>query len=215
MSSPPRFDRLAQLYRWMELVSFGPWLMRARVAFLSELTGRRGLVLGDGDGRFAAHLLDRLPGLELDAVDASPRMLAELRHRAGRNGARVKLHAADARLFTPPRPPYELIATHFFLDCLTEAEIAGLAQRLRAAAADGALWVVTEFAIPANAFGAWVARPLVKLLYWAFALLTGLETRRLPDHGPALSCAGFQLQQQKSWLGGLLLSQLWIASGPR
>jgi SAM-dependent methyltransferase len=212
MSSPPRFDRLAGLYRWMELMSFGPWLMRTRMAFLDELAGQRAVVLGDGDGRFTARLLGRLPELKVDAVDASPAMLAELKRRTGPNRARLTTHEADARFWTPADPPYELIVTHFFLDCLTTEEVAGLAAKLRRASADGAVWVVSEFAVPQGVFGALVARPVVSLLYWAFGLLTGLRVRRLPDHATALLQAGFRLKRQKRWLGRLLVSQMWVAA---
>ena len=54
----PNFNGVAHFYRWMELVTFGPWLQRCRCAFLGELAGcRRAAVLGDGDGRFSAQLL--------------------------------------------------------------------------------------------------------------------------------------------------------------
>src|SRR6185437_1080687 len=56
----PKFDRLARVYRWMEWLSFGPYLSRCRRAFLPQLRdARRALVLGDGDGRFTAALLRR------------------------------------------------------------------------------------------------------------------------------------------------------------
>jgi SAM-dependent methyltransferase len=210
MNAAPRFDALARIYRWLELVSFGPWLMRARTAFLAEMAGSRALVLGDGDGRFTAQLLRALSALEVDAVDASPAMLAELVRRAGHDRNRVRTFIEDARRFQAPHPPYQILVTHFFLDCLVDDEVAELARRLRDAAAENAVWVVSEFAIPAGIFGWLVARPMVDLLYFAFRLLTGLRVRRLPNHGAALACAGFRLQQEKSWLGGLLLSQLWV-----
>jgi ubiquinone/menaquinone biosynthesis C-methylase UbiE len=214
MNPPPSFDRLARLYRWMELLSFGPWLMRCRVAFLPAIAAHgsamgRALVLGDGDGRFTARLLRACPGIEIDAVDASPAMLAELLRRAGRHASRVHPHAADARSFAPPHPPYQIIASHFFLDCLTTAEVADLARRLSAVAAPDAVWVVSEFAIPPGIYGRWIARPLVWMLYRAFGQMTGLSLRALPDHAAALAESGFRLSVRRAWLGGLLASELW------
>jgi hypothetical protein len=59
MSQPPDFNRLARFYRWMELVSFGPWLCWCRCAFVGEVSAcRYALILGDGDGRFTARLGD-------------------------------------------------------------------------------------------------------------------------------------------------------------
>lgn len=208
----PNFNRLARLYRWMEVASFGPWLWWCRCAYLGSLADcRRALVLGDGDGRFTARLLRVHPEIHVDAVDASSAMLASLLHRAGPHAARVRTWRTDARNFQPPDPPYDLIVTHFFLDCLTTAEVQSLAVTLRTVASPAALWVVSEFAVPASRFGRLVARPLVGLLYRAFGVLTGLRLRALPDYRAALLQTGFAIRGQRKWLGGLLVSELWSA----
>ena len=111
--------------------------------------------------------------------------------------------------FSPPSPPYDLIVTHFFLDCLTTAEVQALATTVSRATAPDAQWLVSEFAVPRNGFGRLIAQPLVSLLYFAFARLTGLAPRTLPDHRSALSQSGFKLLKQRAWLGGLLTSELW------
>ncbi len=213
MNPPPNFNRLALLYRWMELLSFGPFLWRCRCTFLNDLAPcRSALVLGDGDGRFTARLLQANPGLTLDAVDASPAMLHALLRRAGPNATRVHTFCADARQFQPPNPAYDLVVTHFFLDCLTTEEVQSLAATIRKAACPQALWLVSEFAVPTTLFGRLIARLLVRFLYFAFGLLTGLTLRKLPDHAAALRQSGFALQKQRASLGGLLVSELWSAN---
>lgn len=213
MNPPPNFNPLARLYRWMELFTFGPFLARSRFAFLDQLVHtRRSLILGDGDGRFTARLLRFNPVIHIDAVDSSSAMLASLVRRAGPNANRVHTHHADARHIHPPNPPYDLIVTHFFLDCLTTAEVQSLAATLRAAASPQAVWLVSEFAIPSGWYGRLVARPLIWILYRAFALLTGLAIRTLPDHHAALRQSGFALRNQRPQLAGLLVSELWSAN---
>jgi SAM-dependent methyltransferase len=206
----PDFDRLARVYRWMEWLSFGPALARSRRFFLSELGEcRHALVLGDGDGRFTAHLLAHNPVIRVEAVDASPAMLSELRRRAGPHRRRVETHLADLRAWTPSGSNYDLVVTHFFLDCLSTDEATHLARRAHSCMAPNGAWLVSEFNEPAGWFGRMVAGPLISFLYRGFGLLTGLEIRRLPDHRKALSEAGFALIRRHSWLGGLLVSELW------
>lgn len=217
MNPPPNFNRLARLYRWMEFATFGPFLAQTRNAFLPETaTAANALIFGDGDGRFVARLLRANPGLRIDAVDASLAMLQSLLRRTGPNASRIRTHHADARAFTPPNPPpearYDLIVTHFFLDCLTTDEVRALATKLRRVTSPSALWLVSEFAIPPTWFGRLVARPLVSALYAAFALLTGLAVRNLPDYQLALRAAGFTIRKRRTWLGGLLISELWSAN---
>jgi SAM-dependent methyltransferase len=207
---PPDFDRLALVYCWMEWVSFGPWLGRCRCAFLDRLSHcRRALVLGDGDGRFTARLLAHNPAILVDAVDASPAMLSELARRAGQHRSRVQIQVADIRAWEPAAPAYDLVVTHFFLDCMAPDEVESLARRLRSHLRSDAAWVVSEFNLPANRFGQFIAEPLIALLYRAFGLLTGLTIRTLPDHGKALAQSGFILKHQQKWLGGLLVSDWW------
>lgn len=206
------FNRLARLYRWMEYLSFGPWLWWCRCAFLRDLSGcRRAAILGDGDGRFTARLLAANSQIEIDVVDASDAMLRSLMRRAGSNTGRVTAHCADARAWLPASPPYDLIVTHFFLDCLTTGEVRALAARMHGSAAPAARWIVSEFAEPADGFKRIAARSVVALLYRAFGLLTGLEVRTLPDHHAALREAGFALEERRTRLRGLLASEVWRA----
>ncbi len=213
-AAPPDFDALASVYRWMEWLSFGPWLGWCRGAFLGRLVDRRrALILGDGDGRFAARLLAANRDVEVEALDASSVMLHALKRRAGANRDRLRTRVADARLWQPrPSERFDLVVTHYFLDCLTTGEIRQLAGGIRAALSPEALWVVSEFAIPPTRFGRLVARPLVGTLYTAFGWLTGLKVRRLPDHRSALRAAGFRLLEENARLRGLLVSELWMLS---
>jgi SAM-dependent methyltransferase len=209
----PNFNRLASLYRWMEYASFGPWLWWCRCAFLPQLKNcRRALVVGDGDGRFTARLLALNSTVQVDAVDGSASMLHALVRRAGSNAGRISIQCIDARRWQPGPLPYDLVVTHFFLDCLTTPEVRNLAAKLQGSVTPTALWVVSEFAAPQSWFGRLVGRPIVSTLYAAFGLLTGLKVRFLPDHAAAMRAAGFVLAQQRPWLGGLLVSQLWCAT---
>ena len=208
----PNFNRLARIYRWMEFFSFGPWLMRCRCAFLNEcLTSRYALALGDGDGRFTARLLRENPAILIDAVDTSPAMLKALSSRAKTHAARIRTFQSDARSWLPANLPYDLIITHFFLDCFSTDEVKALASTLGNAVSPGCLWIISEFAIPEDRFGRLVAQPVVWTLYRAFGWLTGLQVRTLSDHHFALLQAGFTLEKHRRLLSGLLISEVWSA----
>jgi ubiquinone/menaquinone biosynthesis C-methylase UbiE len=205
----PRFDRIARAYRAMEYLSFGPMLERCRFHYLPAFgNARRALVLGDGDGRFVARLLGGNPQLHAEAVDGSAAMLELLGRRVSRAGAegRLRTACADARCYEPAAADYDLVATHFFLDCLTEREAEELMARLRPRLAPGARWVVSEFRIPAgNRLAGWI----VSALYAAFHLLTGLAVRHIPRWAGLLQRHGLIRIDGRSWLGGLLVAELW------
>jgi hypothetical protein len=209
---PPNFNLLAGPYRWLEYLTFGPWLARARSTFLPRLAHcRNALLLGDGDGRFTARLLAANLTVRVSAIDASPAMLTALVRHAGPHATRLVTQLADARgwQFGPEDQPYDAIVTHFFLDCLSTAEIQSMAETLRPSLSPSAIWVVSEFSVPPDRFGRFVAGALVWGLYRIFGALTGLAVRTLPDHVCALHAAGFALQERQTRLAGLLVSELW------
>ncbi len=210
MKPPPNFDHIAGVYRWLERLTFANSLWRCRCTFLDDLLScRTALVIGDGDGRFTARLLEANPTIRIDAVDNSRAMLHALVRRAGANADRVRTYQADARQWLPPSSPYDLIITHFFLDCLTTGEVAELADRLRESATWSSLWIVSEFATPPDWFGWFIARPLVTALYLSFALLARTRVFHLPRHHEALTQAGFSLRLTRPRASGLLVSEIW------
>jgi SAM-dependent methyltransferase len=202
------FDSIARPYRWLEALTFGPCLQHCRTHFLPQLRARkRALVLGDGDGRFLARLLAANPHVDADAVDTSAAMLHLLKARCRAHASRLRTHHASALTFTPSNT-YDLVVTHFFLDCLTQSEVESLIARLTPHLATNALWLVSDFRIPTGPMR-WPARFLIAALYLAFRLLAGLRTRRLPDYAAALSAAGFTQIAHQHLLAGILTTELW------
>lgn len=209
MTPAPDFDRLARVYRWLEYASFGPLLMRTRLALHGRLAEcRNALVLGDGDGRFSATLLRANPQLRITAVDTSAAMLTELSRRCPAD--RLLAVHADARYLLPPYAPWDAVVTHFFLDCLTREEVASLTERLTAATTGNARWLISEFAVPEREALRLPARWLIWALYAAFSLLTGLRVRQIPPYADLLAAAGWRLTELRTRLGGILRSELWV-----
>jgi SAM-dependent methyltransferase len=201
----------------MEYLIFGSYLQQCRMLRIAEMTAsRRALLYGDGDGRFLAELVRRAPEMWVVAVDASGEMLRQAAKRLP-SEAQVRLVHADALTCEAaafPEAPFDLVASHFFLDCFDEEELAVLAAHVNAAAGEGAVWVVTDFAIPRLPVARQVGRLVVSGLYLAFGLLTGLRTRRLPDHGPVMRDSGWRLEDRRALLLGLLVSERWRRSYP-
>ena len=207
-SESPDFDHIARAYRWLEYLALGPLLTRTRNCHLGMLKDRRqSLVLGDGDGRFTARLLDQSPEIQVEAVDLSRVMLNLLRVRCARCSPRLKTYRTDARTFTPEGNP-DLVVTHFFLDCLTQSEVDSLVARLTPKLAADALWVISDFRIPEGLMR-WPAWIYIRLLYFAFRLLTGLRTHRLPDHSAALKRNGFEKVASQQRMAQILTSEVW------
>ncbi len=209
------FDRIARSYRWLEYGAFGRELERRRSRYLGDLSGRqRALVLGDGDGRFLATLTARHPGMRIDYIDGSAKMLALARQRISKT-ANVQFYHADAMHWQYRDAEYDLVATHFFLDCFTNEQLRTLIAKVAAATQADALWIVSEFR---HATGAGIAsvrtKAWIAILYRFFRLTANLQVDRLPDYGPILTQHAFRLLREERVAHDLLVSQLWVRSLP-
>ena len=118
----------------------GGILQRCRTSFLAETAGcRRALLLGEGPGRFLVELLRANPRVEVTCVERSPRMIEEALRQVKRNGlddARVRFEQRDALTWQPQPGVFDLVVTHFFLDCFRRDELEGLVAKV-AASTDG------------------------------------------------------------------------------
>jgi SAM-dependent methyltransferase len=213
-ATKPNFDLIARPYRWLEYLTLGRALEHCRLHHLPTLLQqKKALILGDGDGRFLAHLLAQSPHLQADAVDTSATMLELLRHRceaATPNIApRLQVHHTDALSFTQAQgKKYDLVVTHFFLDCLPQSDLEALTARIIPTLTPGALWLVSDFRIPSGPMRV-PAKIIVRTLYLAFRILTGLRTTRLPDHATPFTRAGLTRIAHHHQLAGLLTTELW------
>jgi ubiquinone/menaquinone biosynthesis C-methylase UbiE len=205
------FDLLAPHYYWLEEIVFARRLQDARMAFVRRLSEpRRVLVVGEGDGRFLGEFIRLYPSAEIDCIDASPRMLALAQQRT-RGGLIRFLNVAleEAEL---PEKAYDLLVTHFFLDCFAEKTLPGIVRKLAAAAAGEAEWLVAEFQQPTRGWLRFPRRWLISLMYACFRLVAGIEGRRLVDYRQLLRANGFELVGSEGLPDEMIRSEHWRRS---
>jgi ubiquinone/menaquinone biosynthesis C-methylase UbiE len=217
MNSQPNFNRIAKPYRWLEYLTFGKALENCRDHYLPQLLDRRNaLILGDGDGRFTSKLLAANADIKVLAIDISTTMLELLRQRSETTtpNASTRLRTLNANALTfpleNPEASYDLVVTHFFLDCLTPPELDSLIARINPTLPPEALWLISDFRIP-NGIMRLLTKLLIRSLYLAFRLLTGLRTNHLPDYATSLTNAGLTRIAHQHRLFGILTTELWQA----
>ncbi|HEX4169352.1 MAG TPA: class I SAM-dependent methyltransferase [Bryobacteraceae bacterium] len=172
------------------------------------------LVLGDGDGRFLERLITLNSSVVVDSIEASHKMAVLARRRidhrlANSDSLRVRILEGDARRIDFPMKSYDLIATHFFLDCFNESELVQLTDRLAHHAAPRALWIISEFRKPTVFFEAIHAKVWLKIMYTFFRLVAKLEVEDLPDHRGILTANRFTLIDQHLSFLSFVGSELW------
>ena len=204
------FDIIAPWYRTLETIAFGNALQRARVACLNEIEApKRALIVGEGNGRFLSEFLRRHRRVEIDCIDASERMLQLARQRIGDEPNRVRFLQREILSWSPPPGQYDLIVTHFFLDCFPEEQLGAIIPKLADAATAEATWLVADFSFPAEGFARIRARIWLSAMYRFFRAVAGIEARQLIDPSPFLRAAGFAIERQNFFWHGILKSEAW------
>lgn len=213
-------DWLAPYYESLEHLSFGRFLEERRFAFLEKTQpSERTLECGGGDGRFLARLLSVNHKVQVDFVDSSSKMTELAERRVSRMGSvyreRVRFFIGDVREFEPHTAGYDLIVTHFFLDCFDDKELAEVVARLASWRKADSRWVVSDFCEGQGMIGQLWTRAVIRSLYAAFLFSTGLRVKRLPDYRAILAQEGFLPRFEESALGGLLHSSFWEGHSAR
>jgi cyclopropane fatty-acyl-phospholipid synthase-like methyltransferase len=211
------FDTLAPVYRLLEAVLAGPMLQRCRISFLEEAVHRRrALVLGEGPGLFLVELMRSAPEIEVTCVEQSTAMIRQAigrLRRAGVDCSRIDFLQMDALHWKPSDRRFDLIVTHFFLDCFSPEELAGLVAKLGSCSTKDARWLLGDFCIPERGWQRVRARAIHAAMYASFRATTGLSAKRLTPPDDSLRTAGFRLLDRRLFNFGLLHSDLWIRHG--
>lgn len=207
------FDLLAPHYRWMEIVLAGEKLQRCRTAFLDRVAGTENvLILGEGNGRFLLECRRKLPRAKIVCVDASAGMLAAAQKRlAGQGDDRrgIDFICADALAWRPPEIEFDLIVTHFFLDCFRREQLELLIGKMARSAAPRANWLLGDFQCAEAGLRRHRSRLILWSMYRFFRVVTHLSAKSLTPPDDFLQKHGFVLRERlvRDW--GLLHSDWW------
>ena len=202
-------DRIAPLYEWFENAAFGGRLQAHRVAYLDAASGKqRALVLGDGDGRFTEALAARYPAMPIDSIEMSAGMVAQAGKRLSSN-SQVRVIQDDVFRVDLAVASYDVVFSHFFLDCFEIDLVNRLIQQVSESLVPGGVWVISDFRQGRTGWKRFYTGAWLRTMYMFFRLVTGLKTSRLPEYRDRLSIAGFSMSREWVSMGGLIASELW------
>jgi ubiquinone/menaquinone biosynthesis C-methylase UbiE len=189
------FDLLAPHYRWLESIVFGNALQEARTCWISNIPRpKRTLLLGEGNGRFLCELLRVHPKIDVDCLDASERMLQLARARLERlcpESCRSVRFLHCNVLDWSSSDSYDLVVTHFFLDCFERKELESVIAKIARVARENATWLIADFTIPRGTFARAHAMLWLKTMYAFFRVSAQLNTKRLIDSRRYVESVGF------------------------
>lgn len=207
------FDVLAPHYRWMEFLLAGGKLQRCRTTFLSQVDHCQNvLIVGEGNGCFLLECRRALGPARITCLDASARMLALAHERLlahGLDALNVQWVQADALTWTPPAQAFDLIVTHFFLDCFRPEQLERVIGALAGAASADATWLLADFQVPTAGWRRRRAQVVHWMMYTFFRAVTRLPARKLTVPDTLLLANNFILCERQVSNWGLLRTDKW------
>jgi len=138
-------------------------------------------------------------------LDVTRARISEL----GLDAGNVEFVHADLVGWTPPGNSFDLIVTHFVLDCFTERQLELILARLAHAATADARWLAADFREPEKGPARWRAQAILAVMYIFFRWATGIAAERLPAIDALMGRQGFVLRERRIFEWGLLQSDLW------
>ena len=158
------------------------WRTRARSLDLAA-PGSTLFLPGPGTGRLAVEAARR--GVQVTAVDRSPRMLARCQRRATRAGVQVDFRLGDARE-VPLGGPHDTVVLEHFLNVFPRREMERVRDQMIELVRPGGILAVADFA-PLDPRASGLARLAQRLHHvtplGGCALLTGNAMHPIYDHG--------------------------------
>ncbi len=206
------FDRLARYYSWMEWLLAGRKLQRCRTAFLEEARNARDVLLvGEGHGRFLEALCRVNPTASVACLDASAKMLGVAKDRVRRAGLetnRIDFTSGSILSFEPKRS-FDLVVTHFFLDCFEGRELERVIDKVARVLRPGGGWMVADFQVPQSGWRRHRARLILSVAYAFFRKTVNLPAGKLINPAPLLLQQGLNRISKRSFNQDLLYAEFW------
>jgi ubiquinone/menaquinone biosynthesis C-methylase UbiE len=197
----------------MEFVLAGEKLQRCRTAFLDQISAPEHILIwGEGNGRFLVECCRKWRDARIVCADASERMLAlanERIERFGLDASGIEFLTADVLEWSPLKKVFDLVVTHFFLDCFRPEQLQQIVDKLAFAARPNASWLLADFQTPLVGLQRWRATLILNVMYLFFRVVTRLPARSLVSPDPYLTNNEFFLRERHVSEWGLLHTDLW------
>lgn len=205
------YDRLAPWYATIERCVFGRRLERARRQLLGELPRfQRALVLGDGDGRILAELIDRDRASQFISLDHSRRMLALQQRRVPKSEHhRIAWLHADARDLPLAANHFDLLVTICLTDCFERPTLQTAIVDWTARTTAAAIWWHVDFIMPRGRLARILAATTSAAMHAFFRWQTDLPNRHLDDPDPLIQAAGWAPLATQSMSHPFIRSRLY------
>ncbi|WP_339703744.1 class I SAM-dependent methyltransferase [Algoriphagus aquimarinus] len=196
------YSFLAPFYNRLTKLVFGDQLMLAKTNFAENLSRKRILIIGGGDGLDYQEFQDQLSG---EYWEISQAMLSKAKINLAESDLIFHLgffQAEKGKLF-------DEVWLHFVLDTMKDEEIVSLLKEIRKSIKpDGRIYLVDFFA-PINLYQQFLNRSMITF----FRIVTKHKRASIPDYERIFLANNWKRNSEKEFLKGWVKAQVWEKLG--
>ena len=194
------FDFIAPVYDQLAGLVFGKSIIDSQLYFLNEVPDHASvLILGGGTGWFLEELAKINEECSVTYIEASAKMIA-LTNRRKLNKRTIVIQGTEDDI--PRHLDFDVIITNFYLDLFPERKLDDVIQKLSNHAKPSCIWIVTDFVD----CGKWWQRTMLKIMYFFFKSVSGIEASTLPLWGKKMLQHQWVERSSERWYRGFIKS---------
>ncbi len=168
------FDSVAGYYDHLARLVFGRAMERSQTVFLADIPASCSvLVLGGGSGWWLKEFLATRPTSRILFVEPSGKMLEKARGMVCSDERVHFLHGTVESI--DEENEFDVVLTFFVFDIFSDAELAGVIDRIKPLLRRDSVWLVSDFVDTK-----WWHRVLLFIMYRFFGAVASLENKELP-----------------------------------
>lgn len=209
MNAKVNFSNITPIYDLLGTLAFAGRLHKSQ-QYMLELYPKSVeniLIIGGGTGKFLTEIVSSIKFNELIYIDISPGMIKSARKKIVKNSPDQlsNIEFICGGINNLPKKDYDLVITHYFLDCLTPESYLKIVEELKNSLKPTGLWSMVDFY---NTNQDPLKKRFISLLYRFFHITCNLPSIQLTDFDSWFN-KNMNRLNRKEFIGGLLKSTLY------
>ncbi|MEB2784611.1 class I SAM-dependent methyltransferase [Algoriphagus persicinus] len=193
------YSFLTPIYNRLTKLVFGDQLMLAKSHFAENLSNKKVLIIGGGDGLDYSGFQEQLVG---EYWELSKSMLDKAKIKLGESKLTFHLGGFQAE----KRKVFDEVWLHFVLDTMLDEEIVSLLGEIRKSVKPEGKIYLADFFAPKNSYQRFLNRSMITF----FRIVTKHKRATIPDYEEILFGENWKKNSEKEFLEGWVKAQLWV-----
>lgn len=196
------YSFLAPFYNRLTKLVFGDQLMLAKTNFAENLSRKRILIIGGGDGLDYQEFQDLLSG---EYWEISQAMLSKAKINLAESDLTFHLGFFQAT----NEKEFDEVWLHFVLDTMKDKEISSLLGEIRKSVKPEGTIYLADFFAPKNLYQQFLNRSMITF----FRIVTNHKRASIPDYERIFLVNNWKRNSEKEFLKGWVKAQVWEKLG--